>query len=197
MRRASFGLLSALLLLTGCGSSEIPHAKAHYGIFLAQPFTLKVPHDWEFRENFEGLRLVALSPVGQDNRQFRESLVVAVEPAAGDATALADQSLKEAREKLVDYKEVERGDGPQPWAIYTHTYRGQPLKVRAVFATHEGKGYIFVYSASAADYDGLKAIFEESARTISFQPADRDRLDAWLKSMHKVDEEMVKLKLKK
>ncbi|MEW6278485.1 MAG: hypothetical protein AB1758_07690 [Candidatus Eremiobacterota bacterium] len=194
--RAVLVLALAALVLAGCAAQPIPHARSHHGVFVGQDLSLKTPDDWELRAGLHRMVLMALSPVGKDNQQFRENLAVmaqALNPGES-AREFADRNLQAARAALKDFREVAQGEeAGRPWAVYSHVYAGQTLKVLACFVTHQEKGVILVFTSSEGEFPTLEPVFREVARTLSFEPADRDRLKTLQEKLNKADEEKAKL----
>ncbi len=184
------------LFLMGCGG-EIKHPLVAHGIFLGpagrpeEVISLKVPGSWELREGLKEVVLVAISPV-RKGHDFRENLTVVSVPLEAGETgqAFVQRSLKEAS-KLEGFESLPSPDASR-WALYRHSYGGQPVQVMAYFLTRESYGYIFAFSCAPDDFAETRGLFESIARTISVEPEQRQKMKELLDSLHKHDAVMNK-----
>lgn len=140
-------------------------------------FSIQLPNNWERKTNVDPqIPIMAISPLENDNDQFRESISVAIDKNIGsmDLNTYLDESIKSMKQGLIKYKTIQTGSikiGTEnsKWLIYSHqTEDGFELKAVAYFLTKGGRGYVITCTSTPADWMNFMTLFEEIAHTFKF-----------------------------
>lgn len=136
-------------------------------------FSIKLPKDWEKRENFMGLIIIALSPQEGNSDQFRENVNVAVDEFA-DVMPLEkyfQTSLDSMQKLLTQFQEHENGqviidNKKAKWITYSHRVGVLRLKVLAYLLISGNRGYVITCSATPEQFSKYNGRFKEIAQSL-------------------------------
>jgi hypothetical protein len=173
--------IAPLLLgvLWGCGGSQPDlKAKEYKGMFQdkAAGLSLRCPEKWEIRENVEGHRVIARSPLESRQDNFQENLVVTGPIQAGTVEEALAAVETDLQGKLDGYKKL---DSSVPGALaYTHLLKGVALQCRAHFQPNPKGGFwLLLFTSTTADFnrfqgefDGIVATFGQPLPEITPSP---------------------------
>jgi len=136
----------------------------------ARGFSITFPADWERKENFRGMVVVAISPQAGPDDTFRENAAVVVEDLPA-GTAL-DVYEKACREKLAasfkdhGYREHESSRTSLAGCdavrlVYSHRKDDFAMKLITWLVVKGGRGYVICCGSTPAEFDGHLPVFEQ------------------------------------
>ena len=164
--------LALLLTLFGCGGSTANmKAKEYKGHFedAKQGLIFQCPTSWDIRENVEGHRVIARSPLEKDKSdKFQENLILSGPVAAA--------SLDEVRAQAeADYKKLDHYQSlaaPADILDFDYQFNGQDLHSRVYLNKIRDKNeyWLVQFTDAKADFPGHEAAFVGIMATWGLQP---------------------------
>lgn len=152
--------LALLLTLFGCGGrAGNMKAQEYKGHFEAakEGLVFQCPTSWDIRENVEGHRVVARSPLEGKNDKFQENLVVS---GPIPATSLEDMRAKAETElKKLDHYQAQAS--PADILDFDYQFSGQELHGRAYLLKLKDKDEFWLaqFTDARADFPTHEAAF--------------------------------------
>ncbi len=138
-------------------------------------FSIQFPNNWEIKENYYGTNVMALSPLENNEDNFRENLNVVVETIPArmsleDYFSLSVKNLHQLNNFNDEFSGYDEFDNTKvKWLYYTHELANYKLKVVLYQLVKDGKGYSITATAKAEDFDKYKDQFQNSASTFEFE----------------------------
>jgi len=164
--------LALLLTLFGCGGNAASmKAKEYKGHFedAKQGLIFQCPTSWDIRENVEGHRVIARSPLEKDKGdKFQENLIVSGPVAAA--------SLDEVRAQAeVEYKKLDHYQSlaaPADILDFDYQFNGQDLHSRVYLNKIQDKNeyWLVQFTDAKADFPSHEAAFVGIMATWGLQP---------------------------
>lgn len=167
--RTKKAMLAPLLLaiLCGCGGRNTNLKASEYrGKFQDQQIGLSFvcPERWEVRENVQGHRVVARSPLENRQDPFQENLVVSAVPGAQDTAAALMQAESDFKAKLEGFQRLETPGAASDVLLFQHQLKGQQLQCRAHFlANPRGGVWMLLFTSTAKDFPRWQTEFDNIA----------------------------------
>ncbi len=139
-----------------------------------QGFAIRFPDDWEvLDEAYEGVAVVAMSPVEHAGDGFRENTTVVVSriPRQWDTAALFEANTRDMRANIAGYDEETRGslrvDGVDfPWVSYAHRVDGVAMRAQTYMVACNGRGYFLSCTATPGGMDRFQGQFETIVKSL-------------------------------
>jgi len=139
-------------------------------------FSIKLPNEWEKKENFMGAVIGALRPQVTSTEQFRESVNVMVDelPKAMTLEDYNQFNLSDMRKYMNEFKINESGQitintNNANWFVYS--FRGDRLRLKALcyILVKNRRGYAITFAATPETFSKYRRIFEEIAESFKFE----------------------------
>jgi len=137
-------------------------------------FSLRLPRDWERKENLMGSAVVAIGPQGKSSEDFRENINVVVEdlPNAMTSKEYFDVSLKVLKRLFTDFQLEKSGSlklnqKDAYWVVFTHRMGKVKAKVLQYMLVDGLKAYVITSSSAPQKFSKYQHLFEEVAKSFS------------------------------
>lgn len=164
--------LALLLTLFGCGGNPASmKAKEYKGHFedAKDGLIFQCPTSWDIRENIEGHRVIARSPLDQaKGDKFQENLIVSGPVAAASLDEMHAQA--EAEFKKLDGYQAQAGTADI--LDFDYKFNGQDLHSRAYLNKVKDKNayWLVQFTDAKADFPSHEAAFVQIMATWGLQP---------------------------
>ncbi len=137
-------------------------------------FAVRFPDDWEvLDEAYEGVAVVAISPVEHAGDGFRENTTVVVSriPRQLDTAALFEANTRDMRDNIAGYDEESRGslrvDGLDLlWVSYGQRVDGVATRAQTYMVAGNGRGYFLSCTATPGGMDRFRGQFETIVKSL-------------------------------
>ena len=164
--------LALLLTLFGCGGNPANmKAKEYKGHFedSKQGLIFQCPTSWDIRENIEGHRVIARSPLEKaKGDKFQENLVVTGPVSATSLEEVHAQCEAEFK-KLEHYQAL---PGLPDILDFDYQFKGQDLHARAYLIKLKDKNdyWVMQFTDAKADWPAHEAVFVQVMSTFGMAP---------------------------
>lgn len=181
MKNKQVLFFSLILLLVGCQSGQ----KGERFYAKDQGFSLSVQSLWEVKENFSGIRFLALSPLESERDVYRENISVMVEELVKAYTLeeFTSEAIAAVKASMDSFEEVSAGEasiGGEKARWVSYNYELPEARIRAVsyFLVRNVDGVYFGYyitcSSTPLDYAKFAKEFEERVDSFRYEKMETE-----------------------
>lgn len=165
-------ILLGTLSLTGClGAGDPPGTYRND----AGNFSVVFPENWDYKENFMNLPVMAFTPLESETDQFQENISISYE-TVGEEMTLDDyydftmESIKDMSSFFLNFKEIENSDMildevPSKYSTYTYTMQEVEIKVMFYLLIKNGRAYAITGTTTTETFDQYKTELEKIAQS--------------------------------
>lgn len=141
-------------------------------------YTIQYPENWEMNYTGQvGLSFVVVSPIENDEDQFRENMSLVVQGMTADDSSLkdfAEDNTYQIVDMITDGKIVKNEEGTINGANFQEvTYSGIQNDMKFIntqrFYFHNENAYVLTFTCAAAHYDKFKPQIKKLMDTLRFE----------------------------
>lgn len=139
-------------------------------------FSIKFPGDWEKKENYLGAVVFALSPLENQEDQFRENVNIIVEDIHDDTKPkdYYQTSLSELKKSVSDFVMHENGYTSinrinMKRGIFSYRLEGFRIKTLQYAYIQERRGYIISFTSIPDNFPEYRSQFEKIAQSFRLE----------------------------